>query len=80
MATNKDILKKSIAPRLYIEELTVFINVKIHKLNELSKSMPDMVSKKDIKNKDNINTIIDKKYLYRSDWSTLVLEKAILFM
>ena len=74
------IVKKSILERLYIDEFTVFIKVKIASLNELSKSIPKIVNKDETKNKDKIKTIIDRKYLYRSDWSTIVSEKAILFI
>tara|TARA_B100000780_G_scaffold2622_1_gene2227 strand:- start:409 stop:564 length:156 start_codon:yes stop_codon:yes gene_type:complete len=47
----------------YIEELTVFIKVKIEILNELSNSTPLKVSKKVNNNSDKINIITDKKYL-----------------
>jgi len=44
-------------------ELTVFINVRIASLKELSKSIPLRVNRK-VKNKnDIIKIIIDKKYL-----------------
>ena len=74
------IVKKSMLERLYIEEFTVFIKVKIDSLNELSKSIPKIVNKDETKNKDKIKTIIDRKYLYKSDWSTIVSEKAILLI
>ena len=74
------IVKKSMLERLYIEEFTVFIKVKIASLNELSKSIPKIVNKDETKNKDKIKTIIDRKYLYKSDWSTIVSEKAILLI
>tara|TARA_B100000427_G_C14946886_1_gene350641 strand:- start:214 stop:408 length:195 start_codon:yes stop_codon:yes gene_type:complete len=61
------IVKKSMLERLYIEEFTVFIKVKIDSLNELSKSIPKIVNKDETKNKDKIKTIIDRKYLYKSD-------------
>ena len=47
----------------YIEELTVFINVKIDNLNELSISIPLIDNKLDKNNKEIINIKIDKKYL-----------------
>ena len=56
-------VKKSISWRLYIEEFTVFINVNIANLKELSKSTPEIVNKEETKNIDKIKTIIDRKYL-----------------
>tara|TARA_B110000971_G_C19608629_1_gene319368 strand:+ start:79 stop:279 length:201 start_codon:yes stop_codon:yes gene_type:complete len=47
----------------YTEEFTVFINVKIDNLKELSKSMPLIVNKALKNNKEIIKIIIDKKYL-----------------
>ena len=55
--------KKLKSPRPYIEELTVFISVKIDNLKELSNSMPLKVNRKVKNNNDNIKIIIDKKYL-----------------
>ena len=49
--------------RPYIEELTVFVKVKIESLKEFSKSIPLNVNKKVKSNKEVIKTIIDKKYL-----------------
>ena len=46
-----------------MEELTVFINVKIESLKELSKSIPLIVNKNVKNNSDMIKTIIVKKYL-----------------
>tara|TARA_B100000780_G_C20993769_1_gene397464 strand:+ start:146 stop:307 length:162 start_codon:yes stop_codon:yes gene_type:complete len=47
----------------YIAELTVFINVKIDSLNELSKFIPFAVNRK-LRNKSEIiKIIIDRKYL-----------------
>ena len=46
-----------------MEELTVFINVKIDNLNEFSKSMPLKVSKKTKSKREIIKIIMDKKYL-----------------
>ena len=47
----------------YIDELTVFIKVKMDNLKEFSISIPLNVNKKVKNNKDIINAIIDKKYL-----------------
>ena len=58
----------------------MFIKVKIASLKELSKVTPEIVNKEETINKDKIKTIIDRKYLYRSDCSTIVSEKAILLM
>jgi len=55
--------KKLKSPRPYIEELTVFINVKIASLKEFSKSIPLKVNRKVKNNKDITKIIIDKKYL-----------------
>ena len=46
-----------------MEELTVFIKVKIDSLNEFSNSTPLNVSKKVKNNKDMIKIITVKKYL-----------------
>ena len=46
-----------------MDELTVFIKVKIDNLNELSSEIPETVRKEVNKNKDIINIITDKKYL-----------------
>tara|TARA_B110000208_G_scaffold42775_1_gene56555 strand:+ start:625 stop:765 length:141 start_codon:yes stop_codon:yes gene_type:complete len=46
-----------------MEEFTVFINVKIDSLKELSNSMPLSVSREVKKSKEITNIIIDKKYL-----------------
>tara|TARA_B110001452_G_C14867359_1_gene303161 strand:+ start:140 stop:280 length:141 start_codon:yes stop_codon:yes gene_type:complete len=46
-----------------MDELTVFINVKIDSLNELSKSIPLKVSKITKSNKEMIKKIIEIKYL-----------------
>tara|TARA_B110000114_G_C14817011_1_gene287086 strand:+ start:81 stop:221 length:141 start_codon:yes stop_codon:yes gene_type:complete len=46
-----------------MEELTVFIRVKIESLNELSKSIPFKVNRKVKNNKDIIKIITVKKYL-----------------
>ena len=46
-----------------MEEFTVFINVKIESLKELSKSIPLRVNKKVKTNKEIIKTNTDRKYL-----------------
>jgi len=56
----------------YIDELTVFIIVNMDNLKELSKLMPLRVNKALKKNKEIINTIIDKKYL----WISFSLKKS----
>ena len=55
---------KSFKP--YIEELTVFIKVKIDSLNEFSKFISLIVNKDVRIRSDNMNIIIDKKYLFIS--------------
>ena len=47
----------------YIDELTVFIKVKMDNLKEFSNSMPLKVNKKVKINKEIIKTITDRKYL-----------------
>jgi len=47
----------------YIDELTVFIKVKIDNLNEYSKEIPEKVKKELKKNIEIININTDKKYL-----------------
>ena len=62
-----------------MEELTVFIRVKIESLNELSKSIPLNVNKKVKNKKETINTIIDKKYLQISfNWKKFLENKCLL--
>jgi len=51
------------AVKPYIEELTVFIRVKIDNFKELSKLIPLIVNKKVSVNKDIIKIITVKKYL-----------------
>ena len=46
-----------------MDELTVFIKVKIDNLNELSSEIPETVKNEVNKNKDMINIITDRKYL-----------------
>jgi hypothetical protein len=64
----------------YIEELTVFIIVRIEILNAFSISMPFMVSRLDRNNKEIINIIIVKKYLLISTSSKLIFVNRSLFM
>ena len=45
-------------------EFTVFISVKIDNLNELSTSIPEIVSIEDKMNNENINISTDIKYLF----------------
>tara|TARA_B110000914_G_C15088822_1_gene276357 strand:+ start:167 stop:352 length:186 start_codon:yes stop_codon:yes gene_type:complete len=52
---------KSLSP--YMEELTVFIKVKIESLKAFSKSIPLKVNRKVKNNKEIIKIITDKKYL-----------------
>ena len=47
----------------YMDELTVFINVKIDNLNEFSKEIPEKVRKELKRNIEIININTDKKYL-----------------
>ena len=47
----------------YMDELTVFIRVKIDNLKEFSKSIPFKVNRNVKNNKDMIKMIIVKKYL-----------------
>jgi len=44
-------------------EFTVFVNVKIDSLKDVSKSKPLKVNRIAKKNNETTNTIIDKKYL-----------------
>ena len=62
-----------------MEELTVFINVKIDNLKELSNSIPLKVSKEVKNSKEVINIIIDKKYLWISfNWKNSLENKCLL--
>ena len=45
-------------------EFTVFISVKIDNLNELSTSIPEIVSIEDKMNNENINISTEIKYLF----------------
>ena len=64
---------------MYIDEVTVFIIVKIPILKDLSKSMFDIVNKIVIKNNDRTNINIDKKYLFISEISVFEFIKDTLF-
>ena len=64
----------------YIEELTVFINVKIDNLNEFSNLIP-LKLKSEVRIKSEIMNInIDKKYLIISSKSKLILVNINLFI
>ena len=63
----------------YIDEFTVFINVKIDNLNEFSKEISEMVKKEVNKNKDIIKIITDKKYFWISVLWNLTFKKRSLF-
>ena len=60
-------------------ELTVFMRVKIDNLKELSRLIPEIVSKEDNINKDKINTKTEIKYLFISLVSNFELENSNLF-
>ena len=62
-----------------MEELTVFIKVKIDNLNELSNEIPETVKNEVNKNKDIINIITDKKYLSISIFWKLKFKKIFRF-
>ena len=73
-------LLKSKSAKPYAEELTVFINVKIDNLKELSKSI-ELKHKNVVNNKsDKINIKIVKKYLHISLKSKLMLVNINLFI
>ena len=61
-----------------MEELTVFIRVKIDNLNALSKEIPEAVKNEVKINKDTININTDKKYLEISSFSKLIFKKKFL--
>jgi hypothetical protein len=61
-------------------EFTVFISVKIDNLNELSTSIPEIVSIEDKMNNENINISTDIKYLFISLVSIFVSESSNLLM
>jgi len=69
---------KSKSPKPCIEELTVFIRVKIDNLNELSKEIPEIVKNEVKINRDIINNNTDKKYLEISFFSKLIFKKKCL--
>ena len=73
-------LLKSKSAKPYAEELTVFINVKIDNLKELSKSI-ELKHKNVVNNKsDKMNIKIVKKYLHISLKSKLILVNINLFI
>jgi hypothetical protein len=61
-----------------MEELTVFIRVKIDNLNALSKEIPEIVKNEVKINRDIINNNTDKKYLEISSFSKLIFKKKCL--
>ena len=70
-------LKSSIP---YIDELTVFIKVKMEILKEFSKEMPKKVKNDDRNNKDIIKIMTDKKYLLIINLSKLISENNCLLL
>ena len=64
---------KSKLAKPYADELTVFINVKIVNLNELSKSIPLILNIDVSRNNEIIKIITVKKYLFISLKSKLIL-------
>ena len=64
----------------YIEEFTVFINVKIDSLNEFSNSMPLKLNNEVKISRERININIVKKYLLISLKSKLILVNINLFI
>ena len=63
----------------YMDELTVFINVKIDNLNEFSKEIPEKVRKELKRNIEIININTDKKYLSISTFWKFIFSKKLLF-
>ena len=79
LVKNCKLLKsKSAIP--YIDELTVFIKVRIESLKDFSKSIPLIVNIVDNKKRDIMKTIIVRKYLFISSKSKLILVKINLFI
>ena len=72
-------LPKSNSFRPYIEELTVFIIVRIPSLKESSKFILEIVNSRVIENKEIIKIIIDKKLLLISRLSVLFSINKTLF-
>ena len=66
---------KSIFSKPYIEELTVFIKVKIPNLKASSKAKPKIVRNDVIKKREKTKIKTDKKYLLISFCSTIVSVK-----
>ena len=69
---------KSLIPQA--DELTVFINVKIANLKDLSKLIPLILKSEVRKNSEIMNIIIVRKYLLISLKSKLILENINLFI
>jgi len=63
-----------------MDELTVFIKVKIEILKELSKETPKKVKNEDKNNKDTIKIKTDKKYLLTINLSKLISENGSLLI
>ena len=59
-------------------ELTVFIRVKIDNLKDISLLIPDIVRNKDKILKEITNITTDKKYLWKSSTSKLILKNGSL--
>ena len=68
----KWIVWKSKLSNPYIDELTVFIKVKIANLKEFSRLEPEIVNNDVKNNKEIINIIRDKKYLLTTSLLTLI--------
>ena len=71
---------KSNSSKPQIEELTVFIKVKIDNLNVFTNDMPLKLSNEVNINKDKMNIIIVKKYLFISLRLKLIFVKINLFI
>ena len=59
-------------------ELTVFIRVRIDNLKDISLLIPDIVRNKDSILKEITNITTDKKYLWKSSISKLILKNGSL--
>ena len=64
--------------KLVSEELTVFIRVKIDNLKDVSLLIPETVRNKDKILKEITNITTDKKYLWKSSISKLILKNGSL--
>ena len=60
------------------EELTVFISVKIDNLKDISLLIPEIVRNNDKILRDITNITTDKKYLWKSSISKLILKNGSL--